>query len=227
MDDIRTEVRKLIEAGHSHRDVAMMVNASDTIVFWVCYGLNPKNAGEVDFIRKLHAEGKSDRQIAIITNMSESRIGKLRRYALGLEPNRVAEAVDNARDNIIRRLNAQGLIDHDIARRIGSSTRAVARARKRLGLPANGSDAHDEADERDATDYDLIERKAMAWSMRSNGSSYSEIADRMGIHLFEAIKLCRSMPKAWQSMTDGKKSEAKTAHAFEGCRRGRTKRMTA
>jgi len=84
-------------------------------------------------VRELHADGLTDREIAVELGVSRQGVW-VARTALRLKAHRRWRRFADAQ---LRVLHARGLTDGQIGRRLGVTKQTVGKRRQKLGLPPN------------------------------------------------------------------------------------------
>lgn len=100
----------------------------------------------------------------------------------------------------IRRMNKAGMSDPEISRRLGVCRTAVGTRRRRMLLPFNRQPKGPKFDEKDTTDYELVDRLALAWRLISFGASDAKVADLCDVDLDTAREYRSKMPGFWRDI---------------------------
>jgi len=91
---------------------------------------------DLDELKRLHAQGLNDCQIAELLGVGRATVGDWRRK-LGLSPNRTRRRAPKVNLDELRRLHAQGLSDRKMAELLGVGQATVGDWRRKIGLPPN------------------------------------------------------------------------------------------
>ena len=89
-------------------------------------------------VRELHAKGLTDAEIARQLDAAYTSVNRVRRVILQLPANTRRGKNLTLKLGDIRALHAKGLVDREIAERLGCSISTVCAHRRRMGLPPAG-----------------------------------------------------------------------------------------
>lgn len=136
-------------------------------------------------IRRLHAAGKRDREIAAALGISVGRVTKIRRNRLRLPSN-------------FRFAWTRELLEKIGNRILNGEKRKVIAAELGVSVPAlnNALHRHIGGDEYDAF-HNPAHRFSRAWTMIGNGATNAEVAAELGVSRDHVRYYRRNMPDWW------------------------------
>lgn len=146
-------------------------------------------------IRELYVAGMLDKDIAPLVGLSRTAV-VARRAGMKLLSRRGERGL--LMDQQIRELNADGMSDTEISKTIKMARTNVVQRRVNMRLKEN---KHDRPSRHapDHTDYESVDRLALAWRLFSMDADVEFVAKRVGVDVETAEGYRKKMPKIWRN----------------------------